>query len=114
MSKKDDNALLSFDINIKQRGIKDWIIAHTSFFKPLHRYEGQLTLFNDRLYFKGKDKKVGEPFSLEISKKQVVEIFYGFDDVFRRGEDRALGIGFKPLRLTIELNGSKDSIYLLS
>lgn len=91
----------------------DWLIAHTSFAKPLHRYEGELTLSKDSIYFEGTDKKEKQRYNLTIRKNQVEDIFYGFDDVFRRGEDRAAGISFQPLRIRVKQNGSVNSIYFV-
>jgi hypothetical protein len=113
MNEKRSDALIAFEEDIKKRGLWDWIIAHTSFAKPLHRYDGELTLYIDRLYFEGVDKKKNKKYSIEIRKNQVESIFYGFDDIFKRGEDRALGLSFQPLRLKIRKKGSIIAMYLI-
>ncbi len=110
---KRANTLMAFEEDIQKRGLIDWLVAHTSFAKPLHRYEGELTLWNDRIFFEGKDKKTKQRYTLEISKKQVENIFHGFDNIFRRGEDRALGISFQPLRIKFKKKDSIVALYLI-
>lgn len=41
---KLENTLMAYKENIESRGFWDWIKAHTSFMKPLHRYQGVLEL----------------------------------------------------------------------
>jgi len=110
---KNTSTLMAFEEDIHNRGFMDWLVAHTSFFKPLHRYEGELSLLNDRIVFYGDDKKKKQKYSLQINKKDVTDIFHGFDNVFKRGEDRALGISFKPLRINFIKNDSPTAIYLI-
>ncbi len=107
------NALVAFEEDILNRGFWDWLVAHTAFAKPLHRYEGELTLFHDRLFFEGQDKKARRRYTLEIGKNQVEGVFHGFDDVFRRGEDRALGLSFQPLRIRIRKQGTIVALYFI-
>ena len=37
---KWENTLMAYEEDIKNRSFWDWIKAHTSFMKPLHRYKG--------------------------------------------------------------------------
>ena len=110
---KETSSLLAFEEDIRNRGFIDWVVAHTGFAKPLHRYEGKLSLMNDRLVFYGNDKKKKRRYHLQINKKDVTDIFHGFDNVFKRREDRALGLSFKPLRINFVKNGSSTAIYLI-
>ena len=57
---------MAYEENIKSRSFGDWIKAHTSFMKPLHRYEGVLELNERNMTFTGKDVKVDKDFNLEI------------------------------------------------
>jgi len=57
---------MAYEENIKSRSFWDWIKAHTSFMKPLHRYEGFLELNERNMTFTGKDVKVDKDFNLEI------------------------------------------------
>lgn len=54
---KWENTLLAFDEDIKKRTLLDWIKAHTSGFKPLHRYREILELNDNELRFDGIDTK---------------------------------------------------------
>ncbi len=110
---KETSTLIAFEEDIRNRGFIDWLAAHTGFAKPLHRYEGELSLMNDRLVFYGNDKKKKQRYHLQIKKKDVTDIFHGFDNVFKRREDRALGLSFKPLRINFVKNGSSTAIYLI-
>ncbi len=48
---------MAYEEDIKSRGWIDWLKAHTTGFKPLHRYEGILELKENELIFNGKGKK---------------------------------------------------------
>ena len=39
---KWENTLMAYEEDIKSRSFWDWIKAHTSFMKPLHRYKRDL------------------------------------------------------------------------
>ena len=108
-------ALMAFAEDIRNRGFSDWLRAHTSFMKPLHRYDGELTLTEDELRFRGRDtKKKGVGFQIEITRKDVKEVFLGFDDVFRRGESRGAGMGYHPLRVRFARDGRIEAMYLIT
>lgn len=48
------NTLMAYEEDIKSRDFWDWVKAHTSFMKPLHRYEGFLDLNEGKITFTGK------------------------------------------------------------
>ena len=91
----------------------DWIKAHTSFAKPLHRFDGELELLEYSLLFEGRDTKGNGNHSIEIQKSEVVDVFLGFDEVFRKREDRSFGISFQPLRITFVKDDVKRIMYLI-
>jgi len=72
---KDTSTLMAFEEDIRNRGFIDWLVAHTGFAKPLHRYEGKLSLMNDRLVFYGNDKKKKQRYHLQIKKKMLQTYF---------------------------------------
>jgi len=113
MSIWKDKALMAFEIDIKQRTLGDWVRAHTSLAKPLHRYDGEIVLKDDRIIFEGRDGRTGEDFRKEMNKRDVTGVELGFDHVFRRREDRSLGLAFKPLRVHFLENGSRRTMYLI-
>jgi hypothetical protein len=108
-----ENTLLAFEENIRNRSFMDWVKAHTSGFKPLHRYEGILEIRKDRLIFYGKDVKDGEEFKLEISFKDIIDVYYGFDEIFKGREERAWPWD-KPLRIRFRMNEIEKTIYLFA
>jgi len=63
---KWENTLMAYEEDIKSRGFWDWVKAHTSFMKPLHRHEGFLELNEGKITFTGKDVKEDKDFNLEI------------------------------------------------
>jgi hypothetical protein len=106
--------LWAFAEDVKTRTWADWLLAHTSFLKPLHRYEGMLTIHADRLQFVGWDKRNAKEVSLEIYKYQITQLFHGFDKVFSIMETRGLGLGGWPLRVTFMQNNSEENLYLIT
>ncbi len=70
----------------------DWLKAHTSFLKPLHRYEGILTLHTDRINLSGIDKTNKSAVSFDVYKHQIEQLYLGFDDTFNIFETRSLGL----------------------
>jgi len=113
METKEGKALMAYEEDIEQRDILDWVKAHTSFLKPLHRYEGDIVLLEDKIVFKGKDTKTESDYSVEINKGEVRDVYLGFDDVFKRREDRSLGLGFQPLRLKFTRDDKEYTMYLI-
>ena len=106
------HAIMSFTENIESFNMKDWVESHTYSFKPLHRYEGKLTLENGKLKFEGKDNKEERMFELEIELKKITDVYLGLDEVFTRGNDSNLDLWLKPPRIKFERNGSEKTIYL--
>lgn len=73
--------------------------------EPIHRYWGELRLYDDILEFEGKDTETGALHLLLCSAAQIKHVFLGFDSFFTNLEDFSAGLTFKPLRLTI-VNGN--------
>ncbi len=113
MEIKKDKVLMAYKEDIKHRGFLDWLKAHTSFVKPLHRYEGNITLSDEKIVFDGKDIKTKNDSAIEINKIDVTDVYLGFDDVFRRREDRSLGISFQPLRIVFSKDEKEYILYLI-
>lgn len=109
---KREKALWIFDQQVKQRGLVDWLKAHTSFLKPLHRYEGEIRLKEKSIELIGKNVKTDEDYSLDISRKDVLNVDLGYDEVFRRREGRSLGIGLTPLRIEYQDHEGHRKLYL--
>jgi hypothetical protein len=110
-----EHSLLAFKQDIEHRGLLDWIEAHTSFMRPLHRYYGILELNQVNLHFSGKDEKAGSPYDLVVKISEITGIHLGYDYTFKRIEDRSLGIfHFVPLRIDFMMGGKEESIYVFA
>jgi len=110
-----ENTLMAYEKDIKSKSFGDWIKAHTSFMKPLHKYEGMLELNGGKTIFKGRDPEEDRDFNLEIPIKDIADIYLGFDSVFRKREDRQTAIrGFVPLRITYKSREGEKSLYLFA
>jgi len=108
---KEENTLLAFDEDVKQRSWVDWLKAHTSGFKPLHRYEGTFKLNRDRVIFEGREIKNRGEIKLEIPLKNITDVYYGFDKVFRGLEESAWPWN-KPFRIKFYQVGTEKTVYL--
>lgn len=108
------NTLLAFEEDILNRSWQDWVKAHTSFQKPLHRYEGHLNLYADRLTFVGVDSKTNAKARFDFYKSQIDQLYLGFDEVYKSSETRSLGLGWVPLRLTLSLDEGERYVYLIT
>jgi hypothetical protein len=110
-----EHSLLAFKEDIEHRGLLDWLEAHTSFMRPLHRYYGILKIDQENLLFSGKDEKSGKSFYLLIKISEITGIHLGYDNIFRRIEDRSLGIfHFVPLRIDFMKEGKEECIYVFA
>ncbi|KXA92107.1 hypothetical protein AKJ64_04015 [candidate division MSBL1 archaeon SCGC-AAA259E17] len=121
-----ENTLFAFEKDIEGRGFWDWMRAHISWMKPLHRYEGLLEITEDKLLLVGEDRP--GPFfglrslyhtkgkiELEIPVDRIDDVQFGFDETFRRREDRQLGLfGFTPLRIKYESGEGERALYLFA
>jgi hypothetical protein len=105
-------ALWAFEEDILTRSWLDWLTAHTSFLKPLHRYEGLMSILSDRLSFFGKDKRTSTDFSLNIYKYQIEQLYLGLDETFNMMETR--GVMWLPLRLTFMQNDKEEKLYVIT
>ena len=108
---KWENTLMAYKEDIKNRDFWDWVKAHTSFMKPLHRYEGVLESSEEKINFTGKDVKEDKDFNLEIATVDITDIHFGFDDVFTGWEERAAPWN-KPLRVIYKFKEARKTIYL--
>ncbi len=109
---KFENTLIAYEEDIKNANICEWITAHTTGFNPLHRYIGALEVKEGKLVFKGKDRISGREFSLNIPFENIKEIYLGFDEVFRRRDERAPWN--KPLRIKYMEEGKVKTIYVFA
>jgi len=115
---KWENTLIAHEEDIKTRGFWDWMKAHTSGFRPLHRYEGVLELSEGSIIFHGRDVKRGQDFDLEIPIRDIRDVYLGWDEVFTgfpmsRAGDRAYPWN-KPLRLRYKSDHDERTLYFFA
>ena len=92
-----------------------WLKGHTSFMKPVHRYEGTLWWEQQSLLFSGWDKKQRQRIDFRISRDTITDVAIGFDQHFGRMLDRQLGLfGFKPLIVRYRSRGKVTGAYLFA
>ena len=109
------DSLLAFKADIEHRGLIDWLEAHTSFMRPLHRYVGNLVVDPASVSFSGEDGKTGSHFNLIIPRQDISGLHLGFDNIFKRIDDRALGLfHFVPLRIDFTQNRKEESVYIFA
>ena len=109
------HSLLAFKQDIENRGLSDWIEAHISFMRPLHRYYGVLRVDYETLSFSGMDEKSCGSFELVIKIVEITGIHLRYDHTFKRFEDRSLGIfHFVPLRIDFIRLGKEGNIYVFA
>jgi Arc/MetJ-type ribon-helix-helix transcriptional regulator len=109
---KTVGALWIFEDEIGQKDFGDWFAAHTSFMLPIHRYNGEIRLFDDALVFYGKHAKTGKTEVVAVPFQSVVGVFVGFDEAYRRRETRG---GFNheaPLRIDYKDGNSVRTVYV--
>jgi hypothetical protein len=102
---KPSKILLSYKEDILERGLLDWIISHTSFLLPSHKYKGIIELVDGQLVITLHDSN-----KIIVNPTNLSDIHYGFDEVFRFGNDRSMGLSFKPLRLTYKLDNELEKV----
>ncbi len=113
-----ENTLWATADDVQTRGFRDWLTAHTSFMKPLHRYRGSLRVDPRELRLAGEDKRNDDRrVTVAIPLDAIRDVAMGFDAVFGRMEDRQIGLfDFKPLRVVYRSpeTGADETIYLFA
>ena len=104
------NTLMIYQEEVKERSFIDWLKAHTSFMKPLHRYKGILKLEGRNLIFIDKNKNE----KIETKLDNIKEVSLGFDKIFTGWEERAAPWN-KPLKIVYnKTDEKKETIYLFA
>ena len=108
---KGVQSLWIFKEEIGQKDFADWFAAHTSFMLPIHRYKGELHLFDDALVFHGKNAKTGEANIVSIPFQNITEVYLGFDKAYKRRETRGGFDHEAPLRIDYRDGNSVKTVY---
>jgi Arc/MetJ-type ribon-helix-helix transcriptional regulator len=96
----------------EQKDFGDWFAAHTSFMLPIHRYAGEVHIFEDALVFHGKNTKTDQTEVVAIPFHKIKSVYVGFDDTYRRRETRG---GFEheaPLRIEYNDSNTIKTLYV--
>jgi hypothetical protein len=102
-----------FDEDVVNETGHEWLSAHISLGKPLHRYEGIITINENNLLLEGFDNRQKIQVRFTIARGQLEQLYHGFDKTFTAMDSRGLGLTWQPLRLTF-YDGSKSRyVYLI-
>lgn len=98
------NAYLIYRNDFKYRRFKDCLLSHISFAQPPHRYKGEVDLKSDTLCFEVLDTQSNLRKRIEIQKSDIKELKMGYDATFNLLQTRGLGLGWGPIRITLQSN----------
>jgi bifunctional DNA-binding transcriptional regulator/antitoxin component of YhaV-PrlF toxin-antitoxin module len=100
------------DILKLRKSLGKTLRAHTSqpVGRPLHRYEGRLSITRNDLILEGEDAETKQDAAFLFSRHDVTEIHFGWDDTLRRWKDTRAYI--RPLRITFENDTDSRTVYL--
>jgi len=73
--------------------VPTWIKIHLSSKHPAHRYEGQLVLEDECLFFEGRDMKEGKRFEMELPLDSITGVELGFSERMQMNIDPVFGTG---------------------
>ncbi|MCW4022088.1 MAG: hypothetical protein NWF02_02855 [Candidatus Bathyarchaeota archaeon] len=108
---KGIQSLWIFKEEIGHKDFTDWFAAYTSFMLPIHRYKGEMHLFDDAIVFHGKNAKTGEVNIVSIPFQNITDLCLGFDDTYKRRESRSGSVNEAPLRIDYRDGNSVQTVY---
>jgi len=95
--------------------VPEWLRAHASIVRPVHRYEGALTMEDRMLVFQGRDVKEGRGFKEVIGLDRITRISLGLDKYFGGSLDCSFGLlKLKPLTIHYETDDGRQTAYLFT
>ena len=109
---KSVQALWIFKQEIDTKDFKDWFAAHTSFMLPIHRYKGEIRLFDDALVFYGKNTKTDKTEIVAVPFRSISSIYVGFDEAYKRRETRGGFDHEAPLRIEFRDGNLVQTVYV--
>jgi hypothetical protein len=104
-----ENVYLIYGSDFKKRSWIDWILSHIMGAPPIHRYWGSITFYYDSFEFYGNDTIAKEEVSFTIQKKDITQLYYGFDGVFSVLQTRGMGLSGAPIRFTLVDTDSENN-----
>jgi len=93
--------------------VPTWIKIHLSSRRPAHRYEGQLFLDDESLFFEGRDMKEGRRIELELPLDSITAVDLGFSEKLQADIDPVFGTG-GPVPFSVEFreNGQTRKAFI--
>ena len=108
-------ALLITDNDFKNSVVNENFPFRIMGFNPPHRYNGWLEIEDKQLIFEGKDILKQINTEIAIPKKDILQIYYGFDEVYNRSRGWGLGLGWKPIRLQVQnIEEEISQVYIIA
>ncbi|WBL26776.1 hypothetical protein [Zunongwangia sp. HGR-M22] len=110
-----ENLLIIYDTDFKKRNWLDWIISHSMFSPPIHRYSGRAEILSDHFIFRGFDKQKDENVEIVLYRHLITQLYLGYDKIYSRFQVRS-SFFWQPIRIQYQ-NGSQEKpeyIYLIS
>lgn len=100
------HALWSFQSEVTERKIHTNLRAGVAGVLPFHSHEGNILLYRDYLALTDSEH-------LDIRLTAIVNVFFGFDEVFQQSFGKNLGLAWQPLRVRFNQHEQVESVYLL-
>jgi len=95
--------------------VPEWVRAHATIVRPVHRYEGALTMQDGSLVFEGRDVKETKGFKEVIALDKITGISLGLDRHFRGSPDCSFGLlKLKPLTIHYRTDDGRQTAYLFT
>ena len=109
-----EGTLLAFEEDVRSKSLVEWIVAHATGSKPLHRFEGVLEVSGQKreLVFTGRDNRRKVDVTLRIPFENILEVRLGFDEIFRMRDERSPWN--KPLVVKFREGGKERMVYIFA
>jgi hypothetical protein len=103
----ETNVLWSSDYELSQKNQFDHIAAQFSGIPPIHNHQGELKLTEHNILIEGDTM-------LTINLNDIVQIYRGFDELYRPNFIKNLGLFCQPVRIQYNERFSNNTVYLIA
>lgn len=97
-----DETYLIFKKDFKHRNWIDWIKSHMMLAPPPYRFKGSVLFDYKGITFQGFNTYSKESTQFTIRKKDITQLYYGYDETFSTFQARGMGLTWAPIRITFE------------
>jgi hypothetical protein len=105
------NSFLIFKNDFKHRTWLDWIQSQIMLAPPPFRFKGAVTFDANGITFVGYDIFHDEEVQFNIPKNEMKQLYYGYDDTFRRLQSKGMDNTWAPIRFKF---AHENDLYLIS